>query len=122
MVIEVINENFSFCKLRDAREVDLSNDFVFVSRTDNELSLVCPTRLVPNGTVEQEVGWKAFRIKDETDFSMVGIFSSISSVLAENLISIFAISTYETHYVFVKQDNMQQALMHLENNGYQVMQ
>ncbi len=122
MVIEVLNHNFSFCKLKDTRAIDFSNELVFAARTDREVSLVCPTHLVPSGTLEQEVGWRAFRIKDETDFSMVGIFSSISSILADNLISIFAISTYETHYIFVKQDDMRHALLHLENNGYEISQ
>lgn len=122
MVIEVLDQNFSFCKLSSTRMVDMSGEFVFVAKTDKEISLVCPSREVPTGTLEQEVGWRAFRLKDDFDFSVVGIYSSISSVLAENLISIFAVSTYDTDYIFVKQDDLAPALQHLEKSGYTIEQ
>ena len=74
-------------------------------KTDEEKSLVCLTEDVPDNTIEREDGWKAFRIEGILDFSLIGILSQISALLAENEIGIFAISTYNTDYILVKEKN-----------------
>ena len=66
--------------------------------------LVCMTEHVPDNVTERDDGWKAFRIEGVLDFSLIGILSKISALLAENEIGIFAISTYNTDYILtVKQ-------------------
>ena len=55
-------------------------------------------------------GWKAFRIQGVLDFSLIGILAKIAIVLADNGISIFAVSTYNTDYVLIKKENYQKAL------------
>ncbi len=55
-------------------------------------------------------GWKAFRIQGVLDFSLIGILAKIATVLADNGISIFAVSTYNTDYVLIKKENYQKAL------------
>ena len=55
------------------------------------------------------------------DFSLIGILSKIASLLAENSISIFAISTYNTDYVFIKEENYQKALDILKHSGYEIV-
>ena len=54
--------------------------------------------------------WKAFRIQGVLDFPLIGILAKIATVLADNGISIFAVSTYNTDYVLIKKENYQKAL------------
>ena len=121
MELKRLPYDFTVCKLRDTEALDLNADFVFVGKTDEELSLVCATESVPENTTDREDGWKAFRIQGVLDFSLIGILSKISSVLAENSIGIFAVSTYNTDYILVKQENFERALSVLAAAGYQVL-
>lgn len=120
MIIEKLEHDFSVCKVKDYSSVNLSGEFCFTGKTDNENSLVCLTADVPNNTTAREDGWKAFRISGTLEFSLVGILARISAILAENKIGIFAISTFDTDYVLVKKENYGKALRVLENGGYTV--
>ena len=71
--------------------------------------------------VAHDDGWKAFRIQGVLDFSLIGILSKISAVLADNKIGIFAISTYNTDYILVKAENYSKALEVLADEGYQIV-
>ena len=103
--IKAIGGDFSVCKVKDYSKVNLDAEFCFTGKTDEEKSLVCLTEDVPDNTIEREDGWKAFRIEGILDFSLIGILSQISALLAENEIGIFAISTYNTDYILVKEKN-----------------
>lgn len=118
MTLKVISEAFSICKLRDYSQIDINLPFVFTSSTDEESSLVCPTRLVPSDVVERSDGWKAFRIEGVLDFSLIGIIAKISAILAENRIGIFVVSTFNTDYILTKADRFEEALQLLSNAGY----
>lgn len=118
--LKVLPNDFSVCKISDVQMVPFAEPFCFFSRTDEELSLVCPTSSVPPVTETREDGWKAFRIEGVLDFGLVGILARIASILAENGIAIFAVSTYNTDYVFIKKDYFKQALALLNKNGYEI--
>ena len=98
----------------------MKKDFFFVGKTDDEISLVCATEDAPSNTVEREDGWKAFRIQGVLDFSLIGILSKISTILADNQIGIFAVSTYNTDYILVKEQNFERALAALAAAGYEI--
>lgn len=121
MDIKIIDRDFTVCKLKDTYEVDFKGDFCFAAKTDEEISLVCETAFVPENTIEREDGWKAMRIEGQLDFSLIGILSKLSSVLAENGIGIFAVSTYNTDYILVKHENIKKAASALKKKGYSVM-
>ena len=121
LVIEQINARFSVCKLNDFFGIDLHRPFVFTATTDQELSLVCPTELVPDNATDREDGWLAFRIAGMLDFSLIGILAQISKTLASADIGIFAISTFNTDYILVKEENYVKALSAMKNEGYQLM-
>ncbi len=89
--------------------------------TDEERSLVCISADVPANTVERDDGWKAFRIQGVLDFSLIGILSKLSGLLAENEIGIFAISTYNTDYILTKKENYDKALNLLSDSGYKIL-
>ena len=120
MVLKKLPYNFSVCKVSDASGIDLKGEFVFVGKTDEELSLVCRTEVVPGNTTERDDGWKAFRIEGVLDFALIGILSKISGILAENKIGIFAVSTYNTDYILVKEENFERAMEALKKAGYEV--
>lgn len=120
MEMKRIDHDFSVCKIRDAVQVDLTAEFCFVGKTDEELSLVCMTENAPEDCVEREDGWKAFRIQGVLDFSLIGILAKISTLMAENGIGIFAVSTYNTDYILTKKGNYEKALQILGEAGYVV--
>lgn len=122
MEIKRIDYDFSVCKVADYSYVNLEAEYSFIGKTDEEKSLVCITRDVPSNVIEREDGWKAFRIQGVLDFSLIGILSKISGILAENKIGIFAISTFNTDYVLTKKENYQKALDVLKDAGYTVIE
>ena len=113
-----LEQDFSVCKVKDYSQIDLNRPFVFTGSTDEEKSLVCPTAIVPQNIVERDDGWNAFRIIGILDFSLIGILARISGVLAENGIGIFAVSTFNTDYMFVKKTNFDKAIKALEDAGF----
>ena len=120
MKLEKIEGSFTVCQLRDVNAAQLEQPFTFLSRTDEELSLVCPTGSVPAETVRREDGWRAFRISGVLDFSLIGILAPIAAILAEAKIGIFAVSTFNTDYVLVKEERYEQALTLLAGAGYKI--
>lgn len=121
MEIKRLNDDFSVCKVERLTGIDFSGAFCFVGKTDDEISLVCMTRDVPTETLAREDGWRAFKIQGVLDFSMVGILAKIATVLAENQISIFAISTFNTDYILVKTKQAQKTAHVLVQAGYSLV-
>ncbi len=97
MELKKIPYALTICKVASLEGWQEDN-FYFIGRTDEEFSLVCKTENTPVNTTDRDDGWKGFRIQGVLDFSLIGILSKISTVLAENKIGIFAISTYNTDY------------------------
>jgi hypothetical protein len=118
--IEVIDQKVSVCKLPDLSQVPFEDAFCFLGKTDGEQSLVCATEHVPENALEEVSGWRMFRIKGTLDFSLIGILANISAVLAERKIGLFVVSTYDTDYILVKQEQLQDALDALAAVGHQI--
>jgi hypothetical protein len=121
MELKTIEYKLSVCKVTDISDIDLNSDFYFVGKTDEELSLVCKTEDTPKNTIEREDGWRGFRIQGVLDFSLIGILSKLSGILAEHKIGIFAVSTYNTDYILVKEENFERSLEVLITEGYTVI-
>ena len=118
MKIHLLPWNLSICQPGSREIPDL--DIFFLCQTDEEISLVCRTEHVPEKTLSREDGWKAFRIDGPLDFSLIGILSNISTVLANAGIGIFVVSTYNTDYILVKAENAEKARTALEAAGHEV--
>ena len=116
--IEIIDGVFSVCKVWDFSQVNFEAEYCFTGKTDEEKSLVCLTEDVPENTAVRDDGWRAFRVQGVLDFSLIGILSRISAVLAESGVGIFAISTYNTDYILTKRDNWEMALQAIKNAGW----
>lgn len=82
--------------------------FCSITRTADELSIVCPQEKIPGGVLFEK-DWRAFKLESIGDLYSVGIISSLAVPLAENEISIFNISTYETNYILVEDKNLEKA-------------
>lgn len=119
--IKPLDPEFSVCKIEDMSGVKLDDEFLFIGKTDEEISLVCITSSVPENVTEQSDGWRAFRICGELDFSLTGILSGISSLLADGKIGIFAVSTFNTDYILVKKEDFNKALNILSDAGYRIV-
>ena len=121
MELKKLPYSFTICKLTDASDINFKSEFCFFSRTDQEISLVCKTVDTPQNIINREDGWRGFRIEGTLDFSLLGILSKISTILAENKIGIFVVSTYNTDYVFVKDNSYEKAMNILSDAGYTIV-
>ena len=122
MELKKLPYDLTVCKVASLADVPLDTEFFFLGKTDEELSLVCRTEDVPAATTERDDGWKGFRIEGVLEFSMVGILSKLSGILAENEIGLFAVSTYNTDYILVKEANFAKALEVLAAEGYTIVE
>ncbi|WP_313508727.1 ACT domain-containing protein [Enterococcus sp.] len=91
---------------------------LFLAQTPEECSIVLPTAAVPNETLAREDGWQALMIVGVLDFSLVGILADLSGLLAAHQISIFAVSTYNTDYLLIKEQQIHHAKEILAAHGY----
>ncbi len=121
MILEKLPYRLTVCKVSSVDDICLDKEIFFIGKTDEEISLVCKTEDTPPKTSERDDGWRGFRIKGQLDFSLIGILSEISAVLAENKIGLFAVSTYNTDYILVKEENFIKALSALEKSGYGIV-
>ena len=122
MEIKALPYDLTVCKVSSFSDINTGAEFFFTGKTDEEISLVCVTADAPPVAAERDDGWKAFRIEGKLDFSLTGILSRISGILADSRIGIFAVSTYNTDYILVKKENFGRALEVLGNNGYTILQ
>ena len=119
--LKKLSHSLTVCKVKSIKDIYLDTEFFFIGKTDEEISLVCKTEDTPADTIEREDGWNGFRIQGTLDFSLIGILSKLSTILAENEIGIFAVSTYNTDYILVKSENFEKAMSVLEEQGYRMV-
>lgn len=123
LTLTLLGDNYSVCRLGPEAEIPpwaLAGDFFSLTRTKDELSLVCSQELVPPG-VQCEKGWRCIMVKGPLDFSLTGILASLAAPLAEAGISIFAISTFDTDYLLVKAENLERAVLKLKEAGHVIV-
>ena len=118
MELQRIEGDFTVCKVNDLSQIDFSGELVFLAKTQEEISLVCPSVDTPAHTIAAEPGWRGFKVAGILDFSMIGVIANIGGVLAEAGISIFVVSTYNTDYVFTKAQSFDKAVQALVDGGY----
>ena len=110
MTFTVLSADFTICKIKSISDVDFTRDFVFLSKTDEEISLVCESAHTPTDAIAAESDWRALRIDGVLDFNMVGVIAGITKVLAEADISVFVVSTYNTDYILLKSHDFDNGL------------
>ena len=116
---------FAICRLAPNAPIPswvTQNNFVSITRTDDELSIVCDQAAAPNDALRGcERDWRCLRVNGPLDFALTGILASLATPLAQASISIFAISTFDTDYLLVKANQFEQAINTLRNAGHQVL-
>ena len=118
-----ITGSFAVCQLPpDAALPDwaLGGAVTSVTRTADEFSIVCPSDAVPEG-VKAEKGWICFELGGPFPFSQTGVLESFIDPLAERGVPIFAISTFDTDYVLVKDEFIGAALGALQGAGHELL-
>lgn len=120
MRLQVIDGKFSVCKVENLRAVNFNVPWLFVGKTDAEISVVCLTADVPHATLAREDGWRALRVAGQMAFGLTGVMAGLSTVLAQAGISLFAVSTFDTDYLLIKAENLAPAVKALEAGGYTV--
>ena len=115
-------ERLAICRLspdEPAPECPAHAHFWSVTRTDEELSIVLPEDTVPDHW-EADTGWRCLKVLGPLDLSLTGILASLAAPLAEVGVSIFAVSTYDTDYVLVKEGDLEKAERALSAAGHTV--
>jgi hypothetical protein len=109
--LSILPEKLGICHLAGKSSVpEWTRDISFcsITRTKDELSIVCPQEKIPGGVLFEK-DWRAFKLEGDLDLSTIGVIASLSKPLADAGISIFNVSTYETNYILVEEKNLEKA-------------
>jgi hypothetical protein len=123
LTMKLLKEKYGVCRLNKNElipEWAQNSDFFSITKTCDELSIVCSQDDIPND-IQCEKDWKILKIEGPLDFSLIGILASISTILAQKEISIFAISTYDTDYILVKNKDIHNAIDSLVKERYEII-
>ena len=94
--------------------------FCSVTRTPEELSVVCDQDVVP-APIEADRGWRLLRVQGRLDFSLVGVLAGLTTTLANANVTVFALSTYDTDYLLVRDEALERAVAAFREAGYEVV-
>jgi hypothetical protein len=122
LVFTLLAGTFTACRLDPEAPVPAwasARPFVSITRTADELSVVCPEGWVPAGVVAAP-GWRCLKLEGPFDFSVTGLVASFSTALARDGISLMVICTYDTDYLLVRHTDLDRAIVSLENQGYRI--
>lgn len=117
MILKTINKDFTIYKVKEISADLLNNEFVFIGKTDDELSVISESDLVPENTLQKESGWKCFRIAEDASFEKYGMIAFLANIIAAQKTSSLVVGTYDTDYLFIKEDKFEQVKQELINNG-----
>jgi hypothetical protein len=120
--ILLLPETYAVCRLEKKAPIPkwgIKGGLSSVTRTEEELSVVCPEGQIP-GEVKKEGGWRVLKVEGPLDFSLTGVLASLTAPLASEGISVFALSTYDTDYLLVKEGKLEKAIQALREEGYEV--
>lgn len=112
-------ETFGICRLPPGPIPAWATEarYHFVGRTPDELSVVCPEAAIP-ASVRADMGWRCLKVRGPLDLSLTGVLASLAGPLSEAGLSLFALSTYDTDYLLVK--DVRQATQVLHRSGHRV--
>lgn len=124
LTLTILPDPFAVCRLSPDADIPAwtqNEEFYSITRSKDELSIVCMSKAVPEN-IRAECDWSALKVRGPLDFSLTGILAAIINPLSEAKIPIFAISTYDTDYVFVREDSLSQVVAILSGEGYSIDQ
>ena len=120
-MLRLLSRQYAVCRLdKDATAPDwATGEVVSITRTPDELSVVCPQDNVPS-EVRRENGWRCLEIAGPLDFSMVGVIATLTGTLASANISVFVFSTFDTDYLLVREQDVDAAMESFTAAGHQI--
>jgi hypothetical protein len=124
LTITILTDTFAICRLSPAEDVPewaMIGEFVSITHTADELSIVCTEENVPS-EVKADRGWRVLKVEGPLDLALTGVLASLANPLAEAKINIFAVSTFDTDYLLVKGYNVDRACEVLRQAGHVVAQ
>lgn len=122
LTMRLLEEKYGVSRLEKDQPIPSwcqKGEFYSTTKTSEELSIVCSVQYIPQN-IKCERNWRILKVEGPLNFSLIGILASISTLLAKNSISIFALSTYDTDYILVKEKDVDNAITSLRNEGYEV--
>ena len=121
MKLQFLETTYSVCQLAAHMSVpDWASSYMAVIRTDDELTIITATDLVPEA-VKAEHDFACFRVTGKLEFDVIGVIAAISRVLAESEIPILSVSTYNTDYFLIANDNLDLARLSLSQAGFKIL-
>ena len=123
LTLTILAETFAVSKLDKGAPIPdwaSSGGWCSVTRTDDELSVVCPEPLLPADVISNR-GWKCLRVSGPLDFALTGVLASLLKPLAEARISVFSVSTFDTDYLLVKTESLAAAARLLSLAGHRIL-
>ncbi len=120
--IRLLQGIYAVCQISNREKVPSwveEKGFFSVTKTEDEISVVMLQDKISK-EIKAEKDWRILKVEGILDFSLIGILAKISSVLAENQISIFVISTFNTDYILVKEEKIEKAMAVLNLEGYEI--
>jgi uncharacterized protein len=123
-ILSVMPEQLAICRLEPGASYPdwiRGGGLVSITQTSDELSIICQEQLVPQGILA-DTGWRALKVQGPLDFSLVGVLAGLSGLLAAAGVSIFAISTFDTDYILVKEGKRLSAISALREAGHQILE
>ena len=122
LTLQLVAGEFAVCRLAPTEPVPAwagSTVFSSITRTADELSIICPAAQVPAGA-RSEVGWSLLKLAGPFEFGAVGILASVTDPLARAGISLLAVGTFDTDYVLIKAERLDAAIGVLETVNHTV--
>lgn len=122
LTLTVLPDSLAICRLGPAEDVPdwaMIGEFVSITHTTDELSIVCADEHVPSD-VKADREWRALKVEGPLDLALTGVLAALASPLAEAQINIFAVSTFDTDYLLVKGYNLARACEVLRQAGHEI--
>ncbi|MBI1789877.1 MAG: ACT domain-containing protein [Acidobacteria bacterium] len=124
LTLKLLDGRLAVCRLSAGARIPAwaldPSPLTSVTRTAGEISVVCPEQSVPSGTTA-ETGWRAFEVEGPLDFALTGVLAALAQPLAAAGVTLFALSTYDTDYVLVKESALEAARGALAAAGHRVL-
>ena len=124
MNLSVLKDVYGVCRLKPDESVPdwaSAGAIYTVSKTFDELSIICQASLIPQG-IQVELGWRVMKVEGPLDFDLIGILATLSGSLADRGVSIFAVSTFDTDYLLVKEKDYKNAVEALRDAGHTILE
>ncbi len=122
LTLTILNERYGICRMDIDATIPawlLAAPFFSITRTPDEMSVVCIESAIPD-EVDCNRGWRCFKVKGPLDFSLTGVLASITRPLSSANIPVFSLSTYDTDYLLVPEEQLAPATTALSAEGFDV--